>query len=302
MDKERKIKDWIIATRPWSFPASTMPALVTISYIYFLKNRIPAEINWWYGILAFIGACIFQASSNLIGDYFDFKYGVDRKESFGSSRMLVDEIFPPKTILNYGLVMLAIGIGLGLFLFVHSGVDLLWIGAIGVLATFFYYKLKFVALGDLVIFIVYGPLIGLGTAFVMTNRLMWNVVLLNIPIAFLVVNILHANNMRDIRDDGKAHIRTHAMALGMKGAKVQYLLLAVGAYLGVVLMVVFGMIHPLALIVFLSLPIELKNIKQVRKAEVENPELIKDLDANSAQLVLIFSLLFALANFVAAGL
>ncbi|NMB50361.1 MAG: prenyltransferase [Bacteroidales bacterium] len=302
MDKERKIKDWIIATRPWSFPASTMPALVTISYIYFLKDRIPAEINWWYGILAFIGACIFQASGNLIGDYFDFKYGVDRKESFGSSRMLVDEIFSPKAILNYGFVMLTIGIGLGLYLFVHTGVDLLWIGAIGVLATFFYYKLKFVALGDLVIFIVYGPLIGLGTAFVMTNRLMWNVVLLNIPIAFLVVNILHANNMRDIRDDGKAHIRTHAMALGMKGAKVQYLLLAVGAYLGVVLMVVFGMIHPLALIVFLSLPIELKNIKQVRKAEVENPELIKDLDANSAQLVLIFSLLFALANFVAAGL
>ena len=302
MDKERKIKDWIIATRPWSFPASTMPALVTISYIYFLKNRIPADINWWYGILAFIGACIFQAIGNLIGDYFDFKYGVDRKESFGSSRMLVDEIFSPKAILNYGFVMLTIGIGLGLYLFVHTGVDLLWIGAIGVLATFFYYKLKFVALGDLVIFIVYGPLIGLGTAFVMTNRLMWNVVLLNIPIAFLVVNILHANNMRDIRDDGKAHIRTHAMALGMKGAKVQYLLLAVGAYLGVVLMVVFGMIHPLALIVFLSLPIELKNIKQVRKAEVENPELIKDLDANSAQLVLIFSLLFALANFVAAGL
>ena len=302
MDKERKIKDWIIATRPWSFPASTMPALVTISYIYFLKDRIPAEINWWYGILAFIGACIFQASGNLIGDYFDFKYGVDRKESFGSSRMLVDEIFSPKAILNYGFVMLTIGIGLGLYLFVHTGVDLLWIGAIGVLATFFYYKLKFVALGDLVIFIVYGPLIGLGTAFVMTNQLMWNVVLLNIPIAFLVVNILHANNMRDIRDDGKAHIRTHAMALGMKGAKVQYLLLAVGAYLGVVLMVVFGMIHPLALIVFLSLPIELKNIKQVRKAEVENPELIKDLDANSAQLVLIFSLLFALANFVAAGL
>ena len=47
MDKERKIKDWIIATRPWSFPASTMPALVTI-FIFIFENRIPAEINWWY--------------------------------------------------------------------------------------------------------------------------------------------------------------------------------------------------------------------------------------------------------------
>jgi len=302
MGKERKISDWIIATRPWSFPASTMPALVTISYVYFLKNEIASDINWFYGVLAFIGACIFQASGNLIGDYFDFKYGVDRKESFGSSRMLVDRIFSPKTILNYGIIMLAIGILLGLFLFVRTGTDLLWIGGIGVLATFFYYKLKFAAFGDLVIFIVYGPLIGLGTAFVMTNQLMWNVVLLNIPIAFLVVNILHANNMRDIRDDGKAHIRTQAMVLGMKRAKVQYLILAVGAYVGVILMVVFGMVHPLTLIVFLSLPVELKNLKQMKKAEVENPELIKNLDANSAQLVLIFSLLFAVANFFAAGL
>ncbi len=302
MGKERKISDWIIATRPWSFPASTMPALVTISYVYFLKNEIASDINWFYGVLAFIGACIFQASGNLIGDYFDFKYGVDRKESFGSSRMLVDRIFSPKTILNYGIIMLAIGILLGLFLFVRTGTDLLWIGGIGVLATFFYYKLKFAAFGDLVIFIVYGPLIGLGTAFVMTNQLMWNVVLLNIPIAFLVVNILHANNMRDIRDDGKAHIRTQAMVLGMKSAKVQYFILAVGAYVGVILMVVFGMVHPLTLIVFLSLPVELKNLKQMKKAEVENPELIKNLDANSAQLVLIFSLLFAVANFFAAGL
>jgi len=62
------------------------------------------------------------------------------------------------------------------------------------------------------------------------------------------------------------------------------------------------MVHPLTLIVFLSLPVELKNLKQMKKAEVENPELIKNLDANSAQLVLIFSLLFAVANFFAAGL
>lgn len=302
MGKERKITAWIIATRPWSFPASTMPALVTISYVYFLKNEIASDINWFYGVLAFIGACIFQASGNLIGDYFDFKYGVDRKESFGSSRMLVDGIFSPKTILNYGVVMLAIGILLGLFLFIHTGPDLLWIGGIGVLATFFYYKLKFAAFGDLVIFIVYGPLIGLGTAFVLTNQLMWDVVLLNIPIAFLVVNILHANNMRDIRDDSRAHIRTQAMVLGMKRAKVQYLILAVGAYVGIILMVVFGMVHPLTLIVFLSLPMELKNLKQMKKADVENPALIKNLDADSAQLVLIFSLLFAVANFFAAGL
>jgi 1,4-dihydroxy-2-naphthoate octaprenyltransferase len=67
-------KNWIIATRPWSFPASTMPALAAISYIFFTKNEVATDINWWYGILAMLGAMIFQASGNLIGDYFDFKY------------------------------------------------------------------------------------------------------------------------------------------------------------------------------------------------------------------------------------
>jgi 1,4-dihydroxy-2-naphthoate octaprenyltransferase len=293
------IKNWIIATRPWSFPASSMPALLTISYIFFLKNDLGTEINWWYGILAMIGAVLFQASGNLIGDYFDFKHKVDRKESFGSSRMLVEGVFQPKTILNFGLSFMFIGVFLGLFLFFKTGVDLLWIGAIGVLGTYFYYKMKFIALGDILIFIIYGPLIGLGTAYVMTSQLHWDVILLNIPVAFLVVNILHANNTRDIRDDGKANIKTQAMLLGINGAKVQYITLALGAYVAVALMVAFGMLHPLTLLVVLTLPIALKNIKIMQQAKVETPELIKNLDAASAQLVMLFTVLFSVANFIA---
>ena len=295
-------KNWIIATRPWSFPASTMPALVAISYIFSLKNEMTVDINWLYGVLALIGAGIFQASGNLIGDYFDYKYNVDRKDTFGSSRMLVDGVFKPKSILNLGITFLVIGILLGLFLSLNTDFNLLWIGAIGVFGTYFYYKFKFMALGDLLIFIIYGPLIGLGTVFVMTNELDWNLFILEIPIAFLVVNILHANNTRDIRNDGKANIKTQAMLLGIKGSKVQYIVLALGAYLAVALMVTFRMIHPLTLSVFLTLPITLKNIKKMQLAEVDKPELIKDLDADSAQLVLIFSVLLSLSNIVAAWL
>lgn len=297
-----KVKNIVLATRPWSFPASTMPALLTISYVFFERNNIGTTINWWFGVLAFFGAAIFQASGNLIGDYYDFKYHVDRKESFGSSRMLVDGIFQPKFILRFGLLLLLAGILLGLYLCFQTGIDLLWIGLIGAAATFFYYKLKFAALGDLTIFIIYGPLIGLGTAYVMTGELMWMTLILNIPVAFLVVNILHANNTRDIRDDGKANIKTQAMLLGIKGAKMQYLILTIGAYVGVILMVVFKMIHPLTLIVLLTFPIALKNIRQMQTAEIEKPEKIQNLDAQTAQLVLNFSLLLSVSNFISAWL
>lgn len=291
-------KNWVIATRPWSFPASSMPAILAISYIFFQKDQF-ADINWFYGILAVIGAVVFQASGNLIGDYFDYKHNVDRKETFGSSRMLVDGVFSPKTILNYGIAFLIVGSLIGLFLTLKTGTNLLWIGTIGVLGSYFYYKLKFIALGDLLIFVIYGPLIGLGTVFVMTSQLHWEVFLIEIPVAFLVVNILHANNTRDIRDDGKANIKTQAMLLGIKGAKIQYIVLALGAYIGVALMVLLKLINPFTLLVFLTLPIALKNIKLIQQAEIEKPEIIKDLDAASAQLVMAFALLFSIANIVA---
>jgi 1,4-dihydroxy-2-naphthoate octaprenyltransferase len=289
---------WVLATRPWSFPASAMPALLAISFVFFQKVNFD-NVSWVLGVLALVGAVCFQIAGNLIGDYFDYKYKVDRKETFGSSRLLVDGVFQPQTIYKFGISALIAGILLGLILMYFSGIQLLWIGLAGALGTYFYYRLKFIALGDLLIFIIYGPLIGLGTAYVMTGILCYELLLIEIPVAFLVVNILHANNTRDIRDDGKANIKTQAMLLGIKGSKIQYIVLALGAYIAVAIMVAFGVLHSLTLSVFLSIPLALKNIKQIQQAEIEKPENIKMLDATSAQLVMIFTLLFSLSNFIA---
>lgn len=257
------------------------------------------DVNWWFGVLALFGAAMFQAAGNLISDYFDFKHGVDRKELFGSSRMLVDGVFKPKTILNFGRILLTIGSVLGLILAFNSSNNLFWIGAIGVLSTLFYYKLKYVALGDLTIMIVYGFLIALGTYLVMTNTLEWRILLVASSLGFLIVNILRANNLRDIRDDGNANVKTQAMILGVKNSILQYILLGAGAYLVIVLAVILKILHPVSLIVLLSLPILLKNIKEIRTAEIDKPEMIKDMDGRSAQLVMIFSLLLTISNFIA---
>ena len=294
-----KTKDWIIAARPWSFPASTMPALIAVSYAFYVKSNLQLDANWVYGILAILGAAVFQASGNLISDYFDYKHKVDRAETFGSSRMLVDGVFKPSTILYYGLTLLVIGSIIGLYLLLNTSVSLLWIGAIGVIGTYFYYKLKFNALGDITILIIYGLLISLGAYLVTTNMLNWRLLLIGAAPGFLIVNILHANNLRDIKHDGEALIKTQAMLLGVKNSIYQYIILGIGAYIIIVMAVVFGILHPLSLIVFLTFPVLMKNIKQISQADVNKPELIKDMDAQSAQLVMMFSLLLAVANFIA---
>lgn len=287
------MKKWIIATRPWSFPASAMPAIATITFVGW---KFGVDVNWLNGFLALLGAVFFQTAGNLIGDYYDFRYKVDRKESFGSSRMLVDGVFSPQTILNFGLVMLALGSAIGLLLLYRSGLHLLWIGVLGVLGTYFYYLFKYKALGDLTIFIIYGQLIALGTGYVMTNTLDWQILLVSVPIGFLVVNILHANNTRDIKHDGQAHIQTFAMLLGVERSRLYYMILALSSYLSVGCLVAFQQLPVLCLSVLLTLPIALKNIRLMKTAMVDQPENIKDLDASSAQLVMTFSLLFSGAN------
>ena len=133
----------------------------------------------------------------------------------------------------------------------------------------------------------------------MTNTLEWRILLVASSLGFLIVNILHANNLRDIRDDGKANVKTQAMILGVKNSILQYILLGVGAYLVIILAVVLKILNPVSLIVLLSFPILMKNIKEIRTSEIDKPEKIKDMDGKSAQLVMIFSLLLTISNFIA---
>ena len=190
------------------------------------------------------------------------------------------------------------GPAIGLVLVSRSGTQLRWIGAVDVLSTYFYYFRKYRALGERLIFIIYGQLIALGTAYAMTGSLDGQVLLIAAPIGFLVVNILHANNTRDILHDGQAHIRTLAMWLGIEGSKKQYAVLCIGSYAVLVLLVAVHIVPPLALLALVTCPLARKNILQMQQAIVEQPERIKDLDASSAQLVMMFSLLMAVSILV----
>jgi len=303
MDHKPTFKDWIIAVRPWSFPASSMPALVTFVYVFFLyKQQVGLSPNWIFGALSIIGAVIFQICGNLISDYYDYRQGVDREDTFGSSRLLVNKTFSPKTILRLGLSFAVLGVVIGIYIFFHTGWPLLIIGGIGVVSVLFYYFFKYRALGDLLIFIIYGPMITLGTFYSMTSIVDLTVIWLSIPIGCITVDILHANNTRDIIHDKRANIRTLAMQLGIKGSIIEYISLITLAYLSLIIMIATGFLHWLAIGVLITLPVAIKNCKIMRTASIDNPANIFDLDEKTAKLQLIFSTLFSVLLFISAWL
>lgn len=295
-----KLKYWIIAAHPWSFPASGSPALIAISYVFYMfKTGVVTDVNWVNGIIGFFGVIIFHMAGNLIGDYQDYMSGVDQLEKMGPFRVLVHKIFKPKTILIYGYVVLLIGILIGAYLFLQTGLPLLYIGLFGIISATLYYKFKYVALGDVVIFLSFALLPMLGLVYVMTGMIDWWSLLVASPIGLLIVAILHANNTRDMLQDKEAKIKTQAMNLGLEGSQVFYQTLLLISYMLVAFIVLFHVLHPLVFAVLITIPMALKNIKLMKQASIENLAIIRFLDTHTAKLVLVFSLLFSAANFIA---
>ena len=83
----------MLATRPWSFPASTMPVFVTMMYLW--SKGI--EVNWWLGIMALVNIVLVHAAGNVWSDYHDYKRGVDAPDTYGV-RILTDKQFTPKEV------------------------------------------------------------------------------------------------------------------------------------------------------------------------------------------------------------
>jgi 1,4-dihydroxy-2-naphthoate octaprenyltransferase len=300
MSGNGKLKNWIIVAHPWAFPASVSPALIAISYVFYLyKQGEITHLNWIYGILALFGAVIFHMAGNLLGDYHDYMSGVDTKEKTGPRRLIVEGIFKPKTVLYYGYTVLFIGILLGTYLLLNTGFPLLFIGIVGIIGSLFYYEFKYVAMGDLVIFICYGLSIALGVAYVMTGEVLWKILLVSTPVGLLVVAILHANNTRDMLQDKDAGIHTQAMKMGLEGSQIAYQTLLLVAYLLIAIMVMIQMLDSWVFLVLLSFPLAIKNLKLMKRATMDDLGIIRFLDTHTAQLVLIFSLLMVTGNLIA---
>jgi len=248
--------------------------------------------------MALFGAAIFHLSGNLISDYFDFKHGVDSHDNIGQTNLtIVDGIIPAKTIVRFGIIMMTIGAALGIYLVVRCGLPVLYIGIAGTLLTIFYFFLKANALGDLCILINFGILIPLGTYFCATGIFCLPILYVTIPTGLLVVCILHANNMRDRVNDTKAGVTSFAKIIGTKGSKIYYIGMVTAAYLIVIVNIIFSNLPVIALIVLLSCPIAFANMKKMVKCKEMTD--IASLDGESAKLVMIFSLLLSIANFVA---
>jgi 1,4-dihydroxy-2-naphthoate octaprenyltransferase len=285
---------YVQALRAFSFPASVVPVLLGAALAargYFTPDGRGAFSPAVFA-LTLVGALLAHAGGNVLNDHFDYVRGVDTRPEHGSGVLTQGLLTPAQTALFGTLLMggaLLCGVGV-MLLAPASTATVLLLALLGAACAFLYPSLlKRYALGDVLIVLSFGLGLTLGAYGVQvplrSGAQVGGVLLAALPTSLLIDAILHANNIRDAADDGRAGVRTLATLLGPRGAQaLQAVLLFAPLALGA-LGAALRLLPWASLAVLLSAPLL---VKAYRTGDVPFV----------AQSHLVFGVLYALAVWV----
>lgn len=219
----RRLSNFVVALRPWSFTASLTPVGLGSCLAY----QTLGVFNIWIFLATGVTALSVHAAGNLTNTYFDYVKGVDDKKS--DDRTLVDKKLTTNDVVAMGSIAYFLGcLGfLALVCLSPAKMEHLALIYFGGLSGSFLYTgglgLKYVALGDVIIFLSFGPVTVLFAYMSQGGDLSWIPLLYAMPLALNTEAILHSNNTRDMKNDAAVGIITLAILLGETGS---YLLFA----------------------------------------------------------------------------
>jgi len=263
-----ELRRYLLATRPYSLLNSVARAVVggVMAMSYYAGFRpLPIALT----ALVALGVAAFQASENVLNDYYDVKKGVDAPGAPATLHRLHSVYglgLSLRQVRDLGISLLAFGVALVIIATVALNRPLLpLILAAGALLLISYTGpggLKYRGLGELDVFVT-AILMVVGSAYTVSGRLSWWEAALSVPMALLTASVVLADNLRDYEWD-KAHgVRTLPVRVGKDMGKAMY---AAMVLLALALPPV--MLWPWGLLVEASLPLALLSILHV--AEVYN--------------------------------
>ncbi|MFC7372722.1 1,4-dihydroxy-2-naphthoate octaprenyltransferase [Fictibacillus iocasae] len=283
---------------------STRPISLTASIIPVLFGTILAsqwiDISYFVLFLTLLGAVSLQCGTNLVNDYFDHKKGADLPGSLSPSGVIDRGEMTPRQVYVTGLVFFAISIVSGLYLTALAGLEILYMGIPALLVGYFYtatrFALAYNGLGEIASGSMLGILAVVGSYFTQTHMMSFDVALAALPNAFLVMAILHGNNLRDLETDKKINKITIAGLIGKKWARFEYYFLMIGAYVALALLVAELLLPYWSLIAALTLPIAVKAINIV--SSTWEPEKLNGVLGLTAMLHLSFGVLLCIGTLI----
>jgi len=232
------------------------------------------KINFFYLALAFIGALAAHISVNALNEYFDFKSGLDLKTLktpfSGGSGTLPANPTMARPALNIGLITLALTGLIGLYFLFARGWALLPLGLLGmvVILTYTVWITRYPLLCLIAPGLGFGPLMVMGTHFVLTGSYSWTAFFASLVPFFLVSNLLLLNQFPDAEADRTVGRRHLPIVVGRKTSSVVYGAFLLLTYLSIVVGVLLGTLPTAGLLGLLPLVVAVPTLVGVfRHAE-----------------------------------
>jgi 1,4-dihydroxy-2-naphthoate octaprenyltransferase len=220
------LRRWVLAARPRTLPAAMVPVIVGVALIR------PRTINWGNSALCLVVALTLQVGTNYANDYSDGIRGTDEVR-VGPFRLTASKLVAARNVRNAAFASFFVG----LLLASRTSWWLVAIGATAIGAGWFYTggpkPYGYYGFGELFVFIYFGIVATIGTAYVqhltIPSRSWW----LGVATGFMACALLEANNLRDVQGDQSAGKKTLAARMNRARAPWLFALCVLGVFVGI---------------------------------------------------------------------
>jgi 1,4-dihydroxy-2-naphthoate polyprenyltransferase len=253
-DRLDVVSKWLIATR------SAVTAVTVYSCIIAgLLAWRDGHFSWLPWLVVTLGLFIAHGTNNLLNDYVDFSRGVDKDNYFRTQygvHPLVQGFWSKPQQLRWFTASGFLAVLSGVYALFYTSFSPVVIGlfAFGALVLLLYtWPMKYLGLGELSIFLIWGPILVGGVYCVLTQQWSWNAALAGIPFGLSVASVNVGKHTDKLNDDQKKGVGTLPVRVGEKAARYINMACLVLIYL-VTLYLIFvpHYFTPVLLIVFLA--------------------------------------------------
>ena len=281
------VAEWVAGARPRTLPAAVAPVAVGTGAAAAAGGAAPGR-----ALLALVVALALQVGVNYANDYSDGIRGTDA-DRVGPFRLVGSGTAQPDAVRRAAFASFAVAAAAGLWLAALTSWWLIAVGAAALAAAWFYTggprPYGYHGLGEAAVFVFFGLVAVVGTAYVQCERITGLAVAAALPIGLLACALLLTNNLRDIPTDLASGKRTLAVRLGDRRTRLAY----VGAImLSFAIVIGIAIFRPWALLALLAAPLAMPPVRRVLSS-ARGAGLIPVLK-ETGQLQLVFGLLLAI--------
>jgi 1,4-dihydroxy-2-naphthoate octaprenyltransferase len=289
---------WLAGARPRTLPAAVVPVLVGTAAAADGSLGAGRGIVAWRFVAALVVALAIQVGTNFANDYSDGVRGTDSEARVGPVRLVGSGLASPSSVKRAALLSFGVAAVAGLALAIAVTPWLLLVGALSFAAGWLYTggprPYGYYGFGELFVFVFFGLVATMGSAYVQEEQLTWLAFGAAIPVGLLATALLVVNNLRDIITDAAAGKRTLAVRLGDRRTRGLYTALMVGPFLATPVVAGLGG-RPVASVALLAVLLARVPVQRVLEGAV-GPALIPVL-GETGRVQLVFGVLFAAGLF-----